>query len=116
MNSVEKTLNQLCVPRLQIRCDHAPGDYFNQTWVYELVYQHFTGEIEKKTFGETARNGGKGVQPVDENGRLDLPIRDGAHIKHDAVHLNLPAYAICDDIVQLIDLEEFKSKFPDRYL
>src|SRR5690554_5698969 len=103
MNIIEKTLNESVVPRLQIRCEHEEGDYFNQTWIYELVYEHFVDGVVKVKLGETKRESGSGVQPVNEDGTLDLPIRDGAHIKHDSIHLNLPAFAICDDIVQKID-------------
>jgi hypothetical protein len=112
---IEKILNESALPRLQIRCEHEEGNYYNQTWYYELVYKHFTGEVVKIQIGKTERNGGDGKPPINEDGKLDLPLRDGAHIKHDAIHLNLPAFAICDDIVQKIDLDEFKSKFPEKY-
>lgn len=115
MNIVEKTLNESAVPRLQIRCEHEEGDYYNQIWIYELVYEHFTGEVEKVKMGETKRESGSGKFPIDEDGKLDLPFRDGVHIKHDALKLKLPAYAFCDDVVQRLDLERMKELFPDKY-
>jgi hypothetical protein len=113
--NVEEFLNQIDLPRLQIRCEHEEGNYYQQVWYYELVYRHFTGSIEKVPFSHTECRGGNGLQPIDKNGKLELPFRDGAHIKHDAVHMNLPAYAICDDIVEKLDLQEFKEKFPEKY-
>ncbi|MFS1518576.1 hypothetical protein V1503_19245 [Bacillus sp. SCS-151] len=115
MNQIENVLNASSVPRLQIRCEHEEGDYIFQTWKYELVYEHFTGEIAKIMMGETKRESGSGEKPIGEDGLLELPYRDGAHIKHDAIMFNMPAYAICDDTVQKIDLGKFKDKFPEKY-
>lgn len=113
--SPEEILNEVSIPRLQIQCINISGDYTEQLWKYELVYRHFTDGIVKLSFGETKRESGMMTPPIDEDGKIDLPIRDGAHIKHDALSLNLPAYAICDNKVEKIDLHSFALKFPDKY-
>ncbi|WP_148039091.1 hypothetical protein [Brevibacillus gelatini] len=113
--SPEEILNEASLPRLQIECINVSGDYTEQLWKYELVYKHFTGDIVKVTIGQTERKTGRTKPPIGEDGEIDLPFRDGAHIKHDAIHLNLPAYAICDDIVEKLDLSSFKLKFPEKY-
>lgn len=112
----EEILNEAALPRLQIQCINISGDYTEQLWKYELVYRHFTGDIVKITLGKTERNTGKADLPIDDNGKIILPFRDGANIKHDAINLKLAAYAICDDIVEKLDLHSFASKFPERYL
>lgn len=114
--SPEEILNEASIPRLQIECINVSGDYTEQLWRYELVYKHFTGDIVKVLMGQTERKTGRSQPPIDENGKLDLPLRDGTHIKHDAINLKLPAYAICDDTVEKLDLHNFALKFPERYL
>lgn len=111
----EAELNKLVVPRLQIKCINLSGDYRLTEWKYELVYKHFTDEIEYVHIGTTNRETEKCGIPLNEDGTIDLPIRDGAHIKHDAIHLNLPAFAICGDIIEKLDLIKFKNKFPEKY-
>lgn len=49
------------------------------------------------------RRGGSGNVPVLEDGRVDMPYRDGCHIKWDAAALNLPAFAIWQDLVTRIE-------------
>lgn len=111
----EEDLNKYIVPRLQIKCVNISGDYTETEWKYELVYRHFTNEISYVSMGNTKRETGKTEIPLNEDGTLDLPFRDGAHIKHDAIQMNLPAFAICGDIIEKLDLIKFKNKLPDRY-
>nr|WP_145401534.1 hypothetical protein [Paenibacillus xylanexedens] len=111
----EEDLNKYNVPRLQIKCTNVSGDYKETEWSYDLVYKHFTNEIVYINMGSTKIEKNKAGISLNEDGTLDLPIRNGVHIKHDAITLNLLAFAICGDIIEKIDLVKFKKKFPDKY-
>ncbi|KAF6630537.1 hypothetical protein H6F38_13985 [Paenibacillus sp. EKM208P] len=111
----ENDLDEFFLPRLQIKCVNISSDYRITEWKYELVYKHFDNDIAYVSLGSTKRETGRTEIPLNEDGTLDLPFRDGVHIKHDAIQLNLPAFAICGDIIQKIDLIKFKKKLPERY-
>lgn len=82
--------------------------------LYRLVYRHMNRELHAVVFGETRNRGGgwdpkrppvNSVEASYRPGKLELPIRDGAHIRRDMVHLKLPAFAIAGDVVEdLADL------------
>lgn len=80
---------------------------------YRMVYRHLLGHCVAVPMGETKISGGHSARaPIDrEPGRdwadgarirIDLPFRDGVHMRHDARHLNLPAFAIVGDVVETI--------------
>jgi hypothetical protein len=81
----------LPVPRLELRWigaqEEPDGD-----WEYNLVVNHFTGKVVFYPLGDTEITGRD--EPFYPNGRIRLPLRDGAHIMHDSKELKLPAFAI----------------------
>ena len=100
----------LPVPRLEMAWEHE--DEWHVVVLYRLVYRHLLGHCVGVPFGHT-RVSGSGVQPL-RYGRLDLPFRDGAHIRHDAESLNLPAFLIYEDHVETLaeNLASWKEKHP----
>ena len=78
----------LPVPRLEIR--YRPYNDHEMVADYGLVYEHLLGETYFVTLGSTKIGGGR----VMEEGHLDLPFRDGAHIVHDMWHLKLRGFVV----------------------
>lgn len=91
----------LPVPRLEIVVEADEGRWYQRTSHYRLVYRHLLGHHLGVPLGVTITSGG-GDEPPVRNGRVDLPIRDGAHILNEAKCLRLPAYAVCGDVVEQI--------------
>jgi len=83
----------LPLPRLEIECVNQSGNWYEKIWYYRLVRKHFLGDIVFTPLGETRSSGG-GAPAAG-----DIPFRDGAHIKHEARHFNMPAYSIVDSII-----------------
>ena len=97
----EKENNNIPVPRLEIRYFDYKSNGYNLIAIYSLIYKHLLGDIINIPFGHTKIDSGRGT-PVYEDGTLDMPFRDGAHIKNEMLQLNLPAYVIYNDINQVI--------------
>lgn len=98
------------VPRLELRAlrDESGGGWHRTTWEYVLIYKHFSQVIENDAdkvteimLGHTDVSGGSGKAPI-RDGRIAGPFRDGAHICHDRDHLGLPAFLVCEDLVQAV--------------
>lgn len=92
----------LPVPRLELRIEQTDSDRDGYTWQwrYMLVHRHFRGDLVGVTLSITQTTGG-GV-PM-RGDKLDLPFRDGAHIRHDAATLNLPAFVTYKDRAEKIE-------------
>lgn len=96
--------HDLPVPRLEIRCEPISEGYWGaQVWTYSLVYRHFIGHLVWVPLGATKRTGGAIHTPPPLD---DLPFRDGAHITHDALQLDLPAFSIVEDRTYRIPLRD----------
>lgn len=62
---------------------------------YRLVRSHLVEKVGVVPLGSTHIHGSMHEIPWKlDNGRPDLPFRDGAHACYDAAHLNLPLYVI----------------------
>lgn len=81
----------LPIPRLEMRWVPLEESGYNWAALYRLVYRHFLGHICFIPFGHTRRGGTTEPMTMES---LDLPFRDGAHLKSDAQQLNLPAFVI----------------------
>lgn len=110
----EVDVPELPLPRLEVRWyqyfrDQRPEDWSSYRIVYQLVYQHLLDNIVAVPLGWTTVNGhDRDTKPWDEipgfPSRGDeearppqvcrLPMRDGAHMFHDAAHLGLPLYIV----------------------
>lgn len=89
----------LPVPRLEMLWTDMSGTWSRMEALYVLVYRHWgTDKLMAVPMGLTRRDGGGG-RPVTPSRGVDTPFRDGAHIRHDAAQLGLPAYAVCGDDV-----------------
>ena len=102
---IEERPEPLLVPRLEIvwEKEHPTGDWYSATATYRLVYRHLLGRLVAVALGRTRVDNSIGRPPIDPLlDRVELPFRDGAHLRHDAKILCLPAYAICEDRVDLI--------------
>lgn len=83
----------LPTPRLELWFDLQNSDSHNKIIVYRMVYAHFLGHCVAVPLGCTKVSGGPvGMRLIDE-----IPLRDGAHIMHDAVSFGWPAYMIRGD-------------------
>lgn len=91
----------LPVPRLEIRWERDDVARSGYQWRanYNLVYRHFLGDIIAVPLGRTM----VGCEHPVRNGKIDTPFRDGAHIRHDAAQLGLPAYSVCENITDVIE-------------
>ena len=104
-------------PRLEMRLERISLDnWYEIEWVYGLVYRHLNSTFLKEEnetllfipFSRTTSNGGNGrFESFFHDNKLDLPFRDGLHIKSEANLLNLPAYIVCyeKNIAQEIDVK-----------
>jgi hypothetical protein len=106
-------LRHLPLPRLEMRFTQPePGGFWYQaTWVYGLVYRHFS-ELEGDKvlfipFSRTKVSGGGYEQQLDA-GVIPMPYRDSAHIKSEVKLLNLPAYLVCPErqLVEAIEVDD----------
>lgn len=106
---------QMPYPRLEMRLQRvSTNNWYYIEWIYGLVYKHF-GEMDSNyllfiPFSKTENRGGDGsFESHFHKKQLELPFRDGVHIKAEANLLNLPAYITCKEknIVQKIDLSDF---------
>lgn len=81
--------NGLPVPRLEIRYkDTADPEKLRAE--YGLVYRHLCDHLVFATLGLTKIHGALHYY----RDRLDLPFRDGAHIRHEMKTLNLRAFVV----------------------
>jgi hypothetical protein len=96
----------LPVPRLEIRWHKLSDDGYLARWDYALIYKHFLGHILFIPLGQTSIQGGRGEPPIYNGDEIQLPFRDGPHICHDAMHLNIPAFAICEGRIWILSMDE----------
>lgn len=95
----------LPVPRLEMAWEKGSFRSYQYRCQYRLVYRHLLNHIESVPLGETLVGGH--TDPDGYKGlKMILPFRDGAHIKSDAKHLNLPAFVRWDDKVEKINADE----------
>ena len=92
----------LPVPRLEIRWEPADEARDGYNWVanYCLIYRHFLGDIIAVPLGQTKVTS---QMSLVQEGKVGTPFRDGAHIRNDAQHLGLPAFAVCGEVKTLLD-------------
>ena len=93
----------LPVPRLEIRWSRlGSGGEWNWLASYNLVYRHFLGDVIVVPLSAT-RRGGNDCAPIERDGKVETPFRDGAHIAHEMRHMNLPGYAICEGTITKLE-------------
>ena len=86
----------LPVPRLELRYR---VDKYNAYADYGLVQKHLLGHIDFIPISSTRVS-------LNYASVLELPMRDGAHIRHDCVNLRLPAYVVYNKSYKRIDSQE----------
>ena len=91
---IEAAEDTLPAPRLEIVLHD--GDCLNEyRWKYSLVIKHLLGYHVRVPLGVTTTSGTfvhSGGKPNFD----DTPFRDGAHFRHDAESLKLPAFVVID--------------------
>lgn len=90
----------LPVPRLEINWIKTSYNWIAR---YDLIKRDYMGEYIKIPLGRTESC--RQRSPICD-GNIDLPIRDGIHIKYDAIWLDLPAYVRCGDEIKSIHAQE----------
>ena len=94
----------LPVPRLELVFEaEEEGRWYQKTIRYQMVYRHHLGHCVGVALGHTRSCGGDGAPP-DITQSYNLPLRDGMHIVNEAKQLRLPAFAVCGDKVQKIEV------------
>jgi len=100
-------------PRLEMIIEEV--DEFNFEYVYGFVYRpfwfewDFPGKLQFIPISLTKTSNGRGgLQSLLYDNKLQLPIRDGLHIKADAYIFNLPAYISIREYnrIEKIDINE----------
>ncbi len=110
----ERTHLTLPAPRLEI--EGRMVDEYHLLWEYRFVYPHLLGHNVIVPLGRTESSGNFNERrrpPRNQDGSMDLPYRDGAHIHHDMEALKLPAYAIWKEEGKNTIVEELP--FRDKY-
>ena len=97
----------LPIPRLELRWvtiaeDHQRRCGYAFQCRYDLVMRHLDGSVVRVPLGSTLTSGQE--IPINTDGTISLPYRDGCHIAHDSAHLQLPAFAIHGETIQPIGL------------
>lgn len=75
-------------------------------WIchYELHVPLADGRVLKAKMGGT-RRGGDAREPINHDGTVETPFRDGAHARWDSERLGLLAVAICGSVTTEINQE-----------
>tara|TARA_R100001132_G_C3272133_1_gene94203 strand:- start:1649 stop:2158 length:510 start_codon:yes stop_codon:yes gene_type:complete len=92
-------IESLPIPRLEMEWyPSEDGTWEKYTVEYRMVMKHMLGHVAIIPLGSTKIEGPPGSpwdRPnAEQEGIPRLPFRDGVHIKWDAGHLNLPAFAV----------------------
>lgn len=105
----------LPVPRLEI-CWRMKGENWrSREALYVLVYRHYSDDkVRAKPLGLTRVDGGDGSPPV-RMGEVETPFREGVHLRVDAAHLKLPAFAVvADSDNEAVSFTEFEPLEKER--
>jgi hypothetical protein len=102
---------QMPFPRIEMRMIRRSKDsWYSIEWIYGLVYKHYSdlhnNMLRFVPFSLTTSEGGHDTfESRLYNGQIDLPYRDGTHIRSEAALFNLPAFIICREkgVCQKID-------------
>ena len=92
---------QMPFPRLEMRMIRvSKNNWYSVEWIYGLVYKDYAdisnNMLRFVPFSKTTSSSGHGTfESRYTDGELELPYRDGVHIKADSEVLNLPAYIVC---------------------
>lgn len=102
---------QMPFPRLEMRMIRRSKDnWYSVEYLYGLVYKHYSDLYNNMLrfipFSLTTSEGGRDTfESRFKDGKLDLPYRDGTHIRSEAALFNLPAFIVCKEksVCQRID-------------
>ena len=120
-----KNINNLPLPRLEFNWIKAyeNGDWENTICWYQLVLPLDKSDIRSESenpeepfdewrvdIGSTLSKSSLGKRPIN-NGEVCIPFRDYPHMQIDNLNLgNLPMYAVCEDVVTVIEKDDFFEK------
>lgn len=103
-------------PRFELRWNKTGEDWKDSECVYSFVfplgeYDIRRGDEEPKRdeialeIGKTKCNGGDGKRPIESDGKVRTPYRDGAHAHWDqqAIGTHIPIIAVCEDVFTVIE-------------
>jgi hypothetical protein len=100
--------SSLPLPRLQItwnkKLKSKVANYHVSYSLFLPVSKYDIRDDEHKGFLELHMSGGTDIDtssgPIMQDGVLDTPFRDGAHISLDSVTLGLPSFVVYGDVVR----------------
>lgn len=91
----------LPVPRLELLWEEGRFERgYRWQCKYRLVYRHYTEGLMAVPLGITSVGN---MDKPNRYGRLEVPIRDGAYVVHDAKQLNLPAFVRYGDQIESVE-------------
>lgn len=105
--TLKQNLENLPVPRLEMRWHKESEDGYLQRWDYWLIYRHTLNHLVAVPLGQTKTQGGNGQPPIYE-GKIRTPFRDGVHICNDTGHLGIPAFGIVEDKIVRLAMKDGK--------
>lgn len=109
-NSCGAQNSKIPSPRLELRWIQTGETWQDRECIYSLVFPLKKNDIRSDfdrgicdavvELGRTNVGGGNGSAPIDKNGSVQTPFRDGVHAQHDREALGgkLPIIAICGDV------------------
>ena len=95
-----KITELLPVPRLELEWIHLDNyeDGMKMHCNYYLIYRFTTGELVYAEMGGTFSDC-KPENIVRDGEVVNIPFRDGVHIKNDSIQINLPAFIVYKDVI-----------------
>ena len=96
----------LPVPRLEIRWERYDGGRYEWVAKYNFIHQHLLGHFVIVPMGFTKCGMGSERSPLEADGKVYVPWRDGCHIRHDMASLKLPGFAVYGEHVMQLEAVE----------
>lgn len=107
---------QMPYPRLEMRMIRRSKDsWYSIEWIYGLVYKHYSdlynNMLRFMPFSLTTCSGGRDTfESRLRLGKIELPYRDGTHIRSEAMLFNLPAYIVCREKGMCQEIDPLNSE------
>ena len=111
---------QMPFPRLEMRMIRRSKDnWYSIEWIYGFVYKHYSDLYNNMLrfipLSLTTSEGGRDTfESRLQNGKLELPYRDGAHIRSEAALFNLRAFIVCREKGICQKIEPLDSEIIDK--
>lgn len=92
--------NKLPLPRIEMRINPLREDWYEIEWIYGIVYKHFDDNVLFIPLSKTTSSGSSHERM--KQGKIELPFRDGLHVRVDAKVFNMDAFVLCNGRIEEI--------------